>query len=162
MGKVYTPQPIGSEVNFKNTINNNFEDIETALNEALTRGGELPNQMKADLDLNSHDLLNVANVILKSSLQEPKDIYDDYTLETGDLYRLLKVHSTAEITLPDTEDFAPGWYCHIQKATPTGSVTFTSLDSIEAVMNSREILEQWGMITPFRTDSAWAVTGNLA
>lgn len=88
MGKLYTPQPIASEVNFKNTVNNNFDDIETALDKCLSRDGETPNQMNADIDLNDNDLLNVKRIDaaeyyqngqpldFDSQLQEAKDYAD--------------------------------------------------------------------------------------
>lgn len=40
-------------------INDNFEKIETALQDGLSRLGHSPNQMQADIDMNSNDLLNV-------------------------------------------------------------------------------------------------------
>jgi len=43
-------------------INNNFQAIETALTDAVSRSSVAPNQMQADLDLNSHKLLNAAEV----------------------------------------------------------------------------------------------------
>lgn len=39
-------------------INNNFDKIETALENTLSRDGTLPNSLSADLDLNGHVLLN--------------------------------------------------------------------------------------------------------
>lgn len=43
-------------------INTNFQRIDNALQDALSRSGENPNQMGADLDLNGNDILNVENV----------------------------------------------------------------------------------------------------
>lgn len=43
----------------RSTINENFELIATALEDALSRSGTSPNEMGTDLDLNSNDLLNV-------------------------------------------------------------------------------------------------------
>lgn len=44
------------------TLNANFDLIEAAFQEALGRGGDTPNSMSADLDLNSNDILNVASL----------------------------------------------------------------------------------------------------
>ena len=57
-------------------INDNFAKIETALVDGVSRSGEGPNQMGADLDLNSNDLLNVGQVdaqtlILNGELVQP-------------------------------------------------------------------------------------------
>lgn len=41
-----------------NNINTNFERVASALQEAISRDGAIPNQMNSDFDMNSHDLLN--------------------------------------------------------------------------------------------------------
>ena len=164
MGKTYTPQPITSETNFKLTLNNNLDAIESALDKALSRDGETPNQMNADLDMNSNDILNVSNVFLADGLKEPLVIDDDYTLVNADRFRFIRAEDTLEVTIPDDSEIPSGWYCHIQKAT-TGFVTFTAEAGVtlEVVDDSREILEQWGWITVIKLDEdTWAVTGNLA
>ncbi len=43
-------------------INNNNDLIEEAFENTLSRDGSTPNQMEADIDLNSNDLLNVKNL----------------------------------------------------------------------------------------------------
>lgn len=43
-------------------INENFANIETSLQDGLSRSGNGPNQMTADIDLNSNDLLNVGTI----------------------------------------------------------------------------------------------------
>ena len=52
---------IGSGFN-RTPINNNFTAIQAALDDALSRSGNTPNEMEADLDLNSNSLLNVADL----------------------------------------------------------------------------------------------------
>lgn len=52
------------DINFLNgnnvpNINTNFQRVKQALIETLGREGDTPNQMNADLDMNSNDLLNV-------------------------------------------------------------------------------------------------------
>lgn len=44
------------------SINSNFSNIKEAFNNTLSRDGSTPNQMNADIDLNSNDLLNVRNL----------------------------------------------------------------------------------------------------
>lgn len=46
------------------TINNNSAAIVTAWDNTLSRDGTAPNQMEADLDMNSHDILNVNEIRL--------------------------------------------------------------------------------------------------
>ena len=43
-------------------INDNFVKIEKALQDGLSRSGNGPNQLEADLDMNSNDILNVATI----------------------------------------------------------------------------------------------------
>ena len=43
-------------------LNNNFDLIEEALENTVSRDGTTPNQLQADLDLNSNDLLNVKSI----------------------------------------------------------------------------------------------------
>lgn len=54
----YTPTTITSGYN-TSKINTNFTAVDTALQDALSRSGNGPNQMEADIDMNSNDLLNV-------------------------------------------------------------------------------------------------------
>jgi len=44
------------------SLNTIFEDILDALDNTVSRDGSVPNQMEADLDLDSNDLLNVGNL----------------------------------------------------------------------------------------------------
>lgn len=43
-------------------ITTNFERVEAALQETLGRGGDIPNEMNGDIDLNNNDLLNVNRI----------------------------------------------------------------------------------------------------
>lgn len=54
----FTPDDVASGFNLTK-LNSNFDKTKTALSDALSRSGEGPNQMEADIDLNSNDLLNV-------------------------------------------------------------------------------------------------------
>lgn len=61
------------------TINQNMDDIETALEKTLSRDGTTPNQMTADLDINHNDVINVdnldaTNIILNGSVLIPGDV----------------------------------------------------------------------------------------
>lgn len=44
------------------TLNSNSAAIETALENTLSRDGTAPNQMEADFDMNSNDILNCGNI----------------------------------------------------------------------------------------------------
>ena len=47
-------------------INQNFQDIETAFENTISRDGSTPNTMEADFDLNGYDLLNVGSLDVDS------------------------------------------------------------------------------------------------
>ena len=44
-------------------LNENFAAIEDAVDNTVSRDGSIPNQMEADLDMNSNDILNVNNIM---------------------------------------------------------------------------------------------------
>ena len=46
----------------KQALNENFTAIEAAMEKTLSRDGTTPNQMQADIDMNSNDLLNANRV----------------------------------------------------------------------------------------------------
>lgn len=52
----------GAESTAISTINNNSAAIEAALENTLSRDGTTPNQMSADIDMNSNDIINVDNI----------------------------------------------------------------------------------------------------
>ena len=64
-----------------------FDDIETALADAVSRSGNTPNTMSADLDMNGNGILNA------SSLGSSLSTYADNTaavaggLSVGDFYK---------------------------------------------------------------------------
>jgi hypothetical protein len=52
----------GAESTAIANINNNSAAIEAALENTLSRDGTTPNQMNADLDMNSNDIINAGSV----------------------------------------------------------------------------------------------------
>ena len=52
---------IGAGFN-RSVIDNNFTNIKNALENALSRNGQLPNSIQTDLDMDSNDLLNVGDI----------------------------------------------------------------------------------------------------
>lgn len=53
----------GQETSAINTLNNNFEAIEEAFDNTLSRDGTSPNTMLVDLDMNSKDIINVGTLV---------------------------------------------------------------------------------------------------
>lgn len=57
----FNPDSVTSGFNLTK-LNSNFDKTKTALSDALSRSGNGPNQMEADIDLNSNDLLNAKDI----------------------------------------------------------------------------------------------------
>ena len=70
--------------NIVTTYNANNDLIEAAIENTLSRDGTTPNQMQADLDMNSNDILNVGNITLANGSQVattlPDTILDHSTI----------------------------------------------------------------------------------
>ena len=62
MAKLPTITTITSANNNESTLNSNFSALRTAFTNFLSRDGETPNTMTADLDMNSQDILNAASL----------------------------------------------------------------------------------------------------
>lgn len=61
-------QSLANTLTAKQALNQNFERIEDAFDNTLSRDGSTPNQMEADIDLNDNDLLNVGTIDASSFL----------------------------------------------------------------------------------------------
>ena len=48
-----------NETSVVNALNNNFDEISTAINKLLSRNGDTPNTMTASLDMNSQNIINL-------------------------------------------------------------------------------------------------------
>lgn len=60
--------------------NSNYDAIEEAIENTLSRDGTGPNQMEADLDMNGHNILNVGSIEVNgvNIVDEMSTIYTDY------------------------------------------------------------------------------------
>lgn len=90
MAKLNIPD-IGSLSNAssaRQTINQNFADLEAAIDNTLSRDGTTPNQMEAELDLNDHKVINVADPVEDTdavNLRSVKPLVDAYTSQIAQL-----------------------------------------------------------------------------
>lgn len=78
---------LANQVSFLNALNSNFALVEAALENTLSRDGTSPNQMEADLDMNSNQILNLPAAVQATEpvrLQEFEALEDEFeTLETN-------------------------------------------------------------------------------
>jgi len=81
MAKTATVNTITSGYASQTQLNENFNNINTALNNTLSRDGSLPNAMNADLDLNNNDLLNVKAIYVDGV--NVLNVLDNVTVSTA-------------------------------------------------------------------------------
>lgn len=187
MGKLFTPEVIGTGFNTSNSLNTNFSNLEKALDKALSRTGEHPNAMLALLDMNNFDIINVKDLwtdnLFVDGLPVPSlaDIQDLWrrltpppvtisgTYHVSEVDRFVVLRATGETTvvLPTDEQADPelpvGWYCFVQKLTDQSVKFECDGGTIESVDNSVEILEVNGWVSAVKTaPDTWALVGNLA
>lgn len=73
-----------SQNSFVNTLNENFERIEEAFTNTLSRDGSIPNEMNANLDMNSNRIINVP-VPLTAGEAASKAYVDSLNVEIVDI-----------------------------------------------------------------------------
>ena len=81
MPKQATLNTISSGYASQTQLNENFNNINTALENTLSRDGSLPNAMNADLDLNNNDLLNVKAIYVDGV--NVLNVLDNVTVSTA-------------------------------------------------------------------------------
>jgi len=81
MAKTATVNTITSGYASQTQLNENFFNINNALNNTLSRDGSLPNAMNADLDLNNNDLLNVKAIYVDGV--NVLNVLDNVTVSTA-------------------------------------------------------------------------------
>lgn len=72
-----TLNPVGDLTNTttaQTTINNNSATVQVALTDALSLSGQTPNQMQTELDMNSHQVLNLPNPATANSPLRLQDL----------------------------------------------------------------------------------------
>jgi hypothetical protein len=67
--------------------NSNYDAIETAFENTLSRDGTGPNQMGADLDMNGHGVLNASGVYVNGVdiIAQMETIYNNYVALTTNI-----------------------------------------------------------------------------
>lgn len=110
-----------NETTATNAINANSATITTAFDNTLSRDGTAPNQMAANLDMNSFHVLNLPN---PSTANEPLRFQDlsDF-LNGGTVTNLPAGGSTLDVLAKTSNtDYAVGWNTH----TGTGNIVYST------------------------------------
>jgi len=78
MAKI-TLNPVQSGFYSTALLNQNFADIEAAIENTLSRDGTTPNSMNADLDMNNNDVINVNSISAQDVSIRGTSIYTVFT-----------------------------------------------------------------------------------
>lgn len=88
-----TLNTIGSRYGSIDALNDNFDAIETALENTLSRDGSTPNTMSANLDMNGYGVVNAGSISATSLsvngvdvAQSLEDDYDGYYASMQTIY----------------------------------------------------------------------------
>lgn len=134
---------VGNVLTSASTINTNYDAIEAAFDNTLSRDGSSPNQMLSDIDLNSNDLLNVG------SLNTTNLIVNGVALTSG----------TAALA-PDAEDVvitdAGGLYTSTNVETALQEVaTDVVANTVSIATNTADIATNTASISSFVSSGEW-------
>lgn len=80
MGKHYTPSSVSGGNQTQTTLNENFTNIETALEDCVSRSGLTPNTLSSEIDLNSQRAINAADAVNLTDLVTLRQLQGAATL----------------------------------------------------------------------------------
>lgn len=131
----------------------NFEAIEAALDNTVSRNGDTPNQMEADFDMNSRRILNLP---FAGTNTEPVTYGQLVAMSTPVLYAPNPhTHVWADITNKPTT-FAPSAHTHATAQITGLDSTLTSLDSrLDALEAAPRIFTQSATPTAEAVGDIW-------
>ena len=109
MAKKPTLLTVGSGYTSTDTINTNFTRLTNAFNNTLSRDGSTPNQMAADLDMNSKDILNIGNLDVTGTLTVNGADFNDLVdgIGSGDTFQIVNRYNGNGVTTAFTLTTAP-------------------------------------------------------
>ena len=83
-----TLNPIGSRYGSIDALNDNFDTVETAFDNTLSRDGTGPNFMLSNLDMNGYSVINVSSVMVNgvNILEQLEEDYDTYSTSMNSIY----------------------------------------------------------------------------
>lgn len=132
MGKLFTPTTLTDLTSSGqlDILNQMFEDVEAALEDAVSRSGLTPNEMEADLDLGGNDILNA------EALGVTPDAYVNAMSFVGTLLTLSRSAGKADLQV-DLASLA-GANCAFRGALVSRSTSLAHTSGNDLVYNSTE------------------------
>lgn len=162
MAKKATLTDITTGYTSQEVINDNLDALNDALENTLSRDGSAPNQMEADLDMNSNDILNAKDVktdnlyvngtkvVSTSATPDWKSawvtatayVVDDLVREEGSSYICLEAHTSGTFST----DLAAGkWELFAQKGSAgAGTGDLLAANNLSDVANTDTALSNLG------------------
>lgn len=124
MAKLTIPN-INADYGATSTINSNFDLVETAVENTLSRDGTSPNNMTAVLDMGSNRVVNVAQPVDQNDAARLKDVSDSIATslpdQTGHANKQLQTDGTSASWQFDAAQYIVN--------TPSGDVSSTDVQS---------------------------------
>ncbi len=129
-----TLNSIGSRYGSVDALNDNFDAIEAALENTLSRDGTSPNAMEADLDMNNQDILNAKDVNTTNLYINGVQVEPSLGVTSGAVFQTYEFTATAGQTLFSVAPSVP------QAASLTVSVNGLVLPPSEISVNSTNVV----------------------
>lgn len=135
-------------------LNQNFELIETALENTLSRNGTAPNMMGANLDMNSYRIINLPNA---ASNGEPVTLGQLTALSTLNLYTPENhVHDWNTQITNKPADYTPAAHTHPQSDITNLTTDLAALDNrLDAIEAEPQVYVQSGAPSSPNANDLW-------
>jgi hypothetical protein len=130
-------------------INANFEGINAKLDNTLSLDGSIPNAMKADLDLNGNDIINVGSFGFEGG-ETLQDYVDDAAASaTAAAQSALDANTNgaAQVSLATTQAN------NAAASATAAALSATEMDTLITAVEAGLVPEDWGYITDVAGES---------
>ena len=128
MSKLTLP-PLAAGFRSSNRLNENFDAIEAALENTLSRDGTTPNQMSAVLDMNSNRIINLDEPVDDNDAVRLVDVEDaiDLAVSVGDIQAYVDDAQTAQEAAETAQELAEETLSAILELTPSSVSTLVGI-----------------------------------
>lgn len=132
---------IGNELTFLTTLNANFGLVEAAIENTLSRDGTSPNEMEADLDMNSNRILNLLAAVGATEpvrLLEFQGLEDEFDVLSGQVADALAAMAAALVDLNEGIDLFDAGMALLNAAVAAAQLAETNAETAETAAESAQ------------------------